>query len=118
MAGMFEVMIAPGASLRPIEPWQAEEFFAHVDRIRDHLAPWVPVGHRVVDVATAREMLQDYADRQARDTGRIAGIYADGALVGGVVLPQFQVASAICEVGIWLDPPPRVVAWPPGPAPR
>lgn len=104
MSRMFEVTIGDGATLRPVEPWQAKEFLEHVDRVREHINPWVPVGHRVVDLDTARALLQQHADRQARDTGRLVGIYLADALVGGVVFPRFNVVTGQCEVGIWLDP--------------
>lgn len=99
------------AELRPLEPWQADEFFAHIERARDHIAPWVPIPHRVVDVATARAWLQRYADMQARDAGRVYGIWLSdhmageaATLVGGVMFPQFDAATGNCEVGVWLEP--------------
>src|SRR4051794_16639620 len=41
---MFEAPITGirgTASLRPLEPHQAEEFAAHMDRAREHIRPWV-----------------------------------------------------------------------------
>lgn len=50
--------LSPGAELRPLEPWQAAEFAAHVAAARDHLAPWLPWARTVVDTESARAFLQ------------------------------------------------------------
>ena len=46
---MFVYPLGDGAGLGPLEPWQAEEFAEVVARARDHLAPWIPFAHTVVD---------------------------------------------------------------------
>jgi RimJ/RimL family protein N-acetyltransferase len=101
---VFAHPLADGAELRPLEPWQAEEFAAHVAQVRAHLAPWIPFATRVVDVESAREMLQRYADEQARDGGRLYGIWRDGSLIGGTLFRTFDAESGMCEVGVWLAP--------------
>jgi ribosomal-protein-serine acetyltransferase len=93
-----------GAELRPIEPWQAEEFLAHMDRARVLVDPWIPFASAATDQASARELLQRYADKQAADTGRLYGIWLDGTLVGGVLFRIFEVSTGICEIGCWLEP--------------
>ena len=101
---MFAYSLGEGAELRPLEPWRAEEFAAHVARIRDHLAPWVPFAMRVVDAASARVLLQRYADKQARSEGAMYGIWQDQTLVGGTLFRDFDVQAGICEIGVWLAP--------------
>src|SRR5215467_8559441 len=101
---MWKIEIAPDAELRPVDPWLAEEFLAHVDRAREHTAPWIPIPHRVVDLASARALLQEYADTTARDGRRIYGIWWDGTLVGGTSFPAFDATAGTCEVGVWLEP--------------
>src|SRR5262245_52982058 len=101
---MFSLRLDDTAELRPLEPWCAEEFAAAVDRARDHLRPWIPFATRVVDVATARELLQRYADKQAEDTGALYGIWVDGRLSGGTLFRTFDAAMSVCEIGVWLDP--------------
>lgn len=101
---VFAYPLGGGAELRPLEPWQAEEFALHVDRIRAHLAPWIPFATRVVDAATARDLLQQFADSQARDGGRFYGIWQDDTLVGGTLFRTFDVSTGACEVGVWLAP--------------
>ena len=101
---MFSHDLGGGAELRSLEPWQAEEFAAHVERVRAHLAPWIPFASRVVDAESARALLQDFAARQARDEGRMYGIWVDGSLAGGTLFRVFDTTAGMCEIGVWLAP--------------
>ncbi|MFE0177119.1 GNAT family N-acetyltransferase [Streptomyces sp. NPDC059002] len=101
---MFAISLAEGAELRPIEPWQAQEFLEHVDRAREYTGPWVPFTVTVHDLASARRHLQTYADKQAADTGRFYGIRVDGTLVGGVAFRIFDTSVDGCELAVWLEP--------------
>ena len=99
------------ATLRPLEPWRAEEFAAHMDRAREHIRPWVGPSFVTDDVDGARATLQRYADATARDGHRIFGIWLDGlngatapTLVGGVMFVEFSAAAGTCEIGCWLEP--------------
>ena len=93
-----------GARLRPLEPWHAEEFLAHLERGRDFINQYVPFGQTATDVEGARAVLQRYADMRAADTGSLHGIWLDGKLVGGVLFLNFDAENANCEVGCWLEP--------------
>lgn len=93
-----------GAELRPLEPWQAEEFLAHMDRGREFIGRHNGLPDIVTDVASSRSYLQAYAEKAAADTGRIYGIWADGELVGGILLRTMDVASGNAEAGCWLEP--------------
>ncbi|MEV4611930.1 GNAT family protein [Kitasatospora sp. NPDC049258] len=101
---MYAVPLTEDAELRPLEPWQAEEFLTHMDRARSGIDPWIPWASRSTDLDSARATLQGYADRQATDTGRIHGIWLDGTLVGGVMFVHFDPAAGTCEVGVWSEP--------------
>lgn len=101
---VFKVDLGAGAELRPLEPWQAEEFLAHMDRARATVDPWIPWASRSTDVPTARKTLQRYADLQARGEGRILGIWLNDVLVGGVMAFNFDSHSGACEIGCWLEP--------------
>jgi RimJ/RimL family protein N-acetyltransferase len=108
---MFEAQltgIRGTATLRPLEPWQAEEFAAHMDRAREHIRPWVGPSFVTDDLDGARATLQRYADATARDGNRIFGIWLDTAgaptLVGGVMFVEFSAAAGTCEIGCWLEP--------------
>ncbi len=101
---MWRIELHGGAELRPLEPWRAAEFLAHVDRARAHTAPWIPIPHRVRDLDTARAVLQEYADFEARDGRRLYGIWLDGLLVGGTSFPVFDATAGSCEIGVWLEP--------------
>ncbi|MGA4845937.1 GNAT family N-acetyltransferase [Streptomyces sp. G5(2025)] len=101
---MFAIPLGDGAELCPLEPWQAEEFLAHMDRGRDFIGRYVGLPDLTADLAAARRWLQVYADRTAADTGRLYGIRLDGHLVGGVLFRVFDTASGTCEAGCWLEP--------------
>ncbi|MDN0199601.1 GNAT family protein [Streptomyces sp. S.PNR 29] len=93
-----------GAELRPLEPWHAEEFLAHLDRGRDFINRYVPFGAHATDVTSARELLQKYADLRAADTATLHGLWLENKLVGGVLTLNFDAANGNCEVGCWLEP--------------
>ncbi|MTE18256.1 GNAT family N-acetyltransferase [Streptomyces sp. TRM43335] len=101
---MLSTPLGDGAELCPLEPWQAPELAAYTERVRDHLAPWLPWAHSVTDEESARAFLQRHADRQAADEGRIYGIRLDGELVGGMMFRLFDAAAGSCELGAWLAP--------------
>ncbi|WDZ84182.1 GNAT family N-acetyltransferase [Micromonospora cathayae] len=101
---MFAVSLTEDAQLRPLEPWQAEEFLAHIDRAREYVDPWIPWATRSTDPDSARAVLQRYADGQAADSMRIYGIWLDGVLVGGTMFVSFHTDTGNCEIGCWLEP--------------
>jgi RimJ/RimL family protein N-acetyltransferase len=93
-----------GAELRPLEPWHAEEFLAHLDRGREFIGQFIAFGSKETDVASARAMLQRYADMRAADTASLHGLWLEGKLVGGVLFLNFDAENGNCEVGCWLEP--------------
>jgi ribosomal-protein-serine acetyltransferase len=101
---MFAIDLGDGAELRPLEPWQAPEFLAHMDRARETVDPWIPWAGYSTDLASATATLQRYADKLVKDAGRLYGIWLDGTLVGGVMFVHFDAAESSCEVGCWLEP--------------
>ncbi|MEV4516050.1 GNAT family protein [Dactylosporangium sp. NPDC049525] len=101
---MFSVPLAEGADLRPLEPWQAAEFLAHMDRARATVDPWIAWAGVSTDLDSATATLQRYADLAARDAGRLFGIWLDGTLVGGTMFVAFDAEAGTCELGCWLEP--------------
>lgn len=102
---MFAISLGEdGAELRPLEPWRAEEFLAHMDRGRDYIGEYVGLPSVNTDLESARAFLQVYAEKQAADGGRIYGIWLDGKLVGGVMFRLFDATAGTCETGCWLEP--------------
>jgi ribosomal-protein-serine acetyltransferase len=99
---MLTYPLGDGAELRPLEPWQAGDFAEFIERNRPHLAAWLPWATTITDAAIARGFLQDYADRQAADRGRIYGLWLNGVLAGGTLFRVFDPRSGTCEVGVWL----------------
>lgn len=101
---MFAMSLGDGARLEPLEPWQAEEFLAHMDRGREHIGRYVGLPDVVADLDSARRYLRTYAEKAATDTGRLYGIRLDGLLVGGVLFRTFDTETGTCEAGCWLEP--------------
>ncbi|WP_329123220.1 GNAT family N-acetyltransferase [Streptomyces sp. NBC_01465] len=101
---MFAISLGDGAELKPLEPWRAGEFLAHVDRGREFIGQYIGFADVNKDLESARAFLQAYAEKQAADGGRIYGIWLDGTLVGGVLFRIFDTALETCEVGCWLEP--------------
>jgi len=102
--GVFAICLDGGAELRQLEPWQAEEFLAHMDRAREAVDPWIPWASFTTSIESAKATLQRYADKTATDTGRLYGIWLDGTLVGGTMFVHFDAAAGTCEIGCWLEP--------------
>ncbi|MEU9170229.1 GNAT family protein [Streptomyces sp. NPDC048420] len=101
---MYAISLGEDAELRPLEPWHAEEFFAHLERGREFINRFIPFGETAIDVPSARDMLQRYADLRAADNASLHGLWLEGKLVGGVLFLNFDAENANCEVGCWLEP--------------
>jgi len=101
---MLTADLGDGAQLRSLQPWQHAEFLEHLDRAREHIRPWVSPSFVATDAASARGVLESYAERTARDDGGIWGIWDDGTLVGGVLFVSFNAVTGTCEAGCWLEP--------------
>ncbi|USX51300.1 GNAT family N-acetyltransferase [Lentzea sp. HUAS12] len=101
---MFGKPLGTDAELRPLEPWQAEEFFAHMERGREFIGQHIGFADAAKDLESARKLLQGYADKAAADVGRIFGIWLDDKLVGGVLFRVMDIPQGRAEVGCWLEP--------------
>ncbi|AEY93283.1 putative acetyltransferase [Streptomyces hygroscopicus subsp. jinggangensis 5008] len=95
---------ADGAELCPLQPWQAEEFLAHVDRGREFIGRFNGLPDVVTDLAAGRAFLEAYAEKEAADAGLIRAIRLDGTLVGAVILRRMDVPQGTAEAGCWLEP--------------
>ncbi|MFH8344574.1 GNAT family N-acetyltransferase [Streptomyces sp. NPDC018045] len=101
---MFAISLGDdGAELRPLEPYHAEEYLAHMERGREYIGRWIGLADANTDLPSTRAFLQSYADKAAADSGRLYGIWVDGTLVGGVLFRTFDAAAGNCEVGCWLE---------------
>ncbi|MET9350337.1 GNAT family N-acetyltransferase [Streptomyces termitum] len=101
---MYAMSLGDGAELRPLEPWQADEFLAHMDRGREFIGARNGLPDVVTDLESSRAFLRAYAEKAAADTGRIHGIWLDGTLVGAVILRTLDAAAGKAEAGCWLEP--------------
>ncbi|MGY1436210.1 GNAT family N-acetyltransferase [Streptomyces reniochalinae] len=111
---MFAIPLGDDAAeLRPLEPWQAGEFLAHMERGREFIGQHIGFPDLATDLESSRACLRSYADKAAADTGRIHGIWTDvprgspgsgGKLVGGVLFRTMDAAQGVAEAGCWLEP--------------
>lgn len=101
---MFVRSLGDGAELRPLEPWQAEEFFANIERGREFIGQYITLADAAKDLEAARTYLQGYAEKAVTDTGRIYGIWLDDKLVGGVLFRVMDPSQGTAEAGCWLEP--------------
>jgi ribosomal-protein-serine acetyltransferase len=101
---MFDISLTNTARLRPLEPWNAAEFAAHMERAREHIRPWVGPSFVTEGVAAAAATLSRYAEQTAHDGARIFGIWDAETLVGGVMFVEFSAAAGTGELGCWLEP--------------
>ncbi len=101
---MYAVPLGEGAELRPLEPWQAADFLAHMDRGREFIGRFIGLPDAVTDLHSSRVYLERYAEKAASDTGRIHGIWLEGQLVGGVMFRTMDVGRGSAEAGCWLEP--------------
>ncbi len=101
---MFVVPLGDGAELRPLEPWRAGEFLAHMDRGREFVGRHIGLADAVTDLASSRAFLQAYAEKAAAGAGRVWGTWLDGKLVGGVLFRTMDVEQGNAEAGCWLEP--------------
>ncbi|MEV4744429.1 GNAT family protein [Streptomyces sp. NPDC049555] len=100
---MLAMPLDDGAELRALEPWNAEEYLAHIDRSREFIGRYIALADHATDLASARAFLQGYADKALADTGRLYGIWRQGTLVGGVLFRTFDTERQNCELGSWLE---------------
>lgn len=87
-SSLFATPLRDDAELRALEPHHAEEFLAHLDRARTHIAPWVGASFVASDLEAARAVLQRYAEGQAADRQRLYGIWLDGTLRAAIPGPD------------------------------
>lgn len=99
---MFTIAIGPSAELRPLEPFEAPQFLALIEREREHFGQWLPWGRSIDTEEKARVFILRLADRTSHDQGRGYAIWLDGAMVGGLLFRTFDVVLGNCEIGVWL----------------
>lgn len=101
---MLSTRLTDDAELRPLEPWQAEEFAQHIAAAQDYLSEFLPWPRVTAEPEGAAAFLQRYADAQARNEGRVLGIWVEDKLMGGILFRVWDNKTGVCELGVWLAP--------------
>ncbi len=93
--------LGEGVELRLLEPSDAEEMFALVERDRRRLREWMPW----VDGTTSPKDSRAFVEH-ARDTEQLdgLGVFVDGAYAGGIGL-RVDAMNRCAEIGYWIGSP-------------
>jgi ribosomal-protein-serine acetyltransferase len=97
---MLSHQIGP-AIVRDLEPWHANELAEFFQRSGADLYEWLP-WERFESSEATEKFLTSFAERRAADTGRIYGLWLEGDLVGGTLLPSINVGAGTAELGVFL----------------
>lgn len=92
--------LAGDVRLRSLTAADADGFAAHVAADLSRLAEFLAWPERTDTAGGALDFLRPYVE-QSDGRRLIAGIWADGALVGGVVLFHHDPVAAVIELGCW-----------------
>jgi hypothetical protein len=101
-----------GAELRPLEPWHAEEFLAHLDRGREFIGQYIAFGSKA-DGRRLRAGTPPALRRQARRRQRRPCTASGwtGKLVGGVLFLNFDADGATARSAAGWNRPARDADW-------
>jgi ribosomal-protein-serine acetyltransferase len=89
--------------LRPVMDRDAAEIYALCMKNREHLAPWMPWIHQVVDVSVTRDWIALEKERKAEQTGGSWVLVLDKSIVGVVGILPIDYVNAKTSVGYWVD---------------
>ena len=99
---MFPFALDASTELRLLDETDAEVFFSVIQQNRAYLDRWLRWSAGVQTLADARVFLERFAQKANADDGFYAGIFCNGALVGGIVCHYINPSSNKTEIGYWL----------------
>ena len=100
---MFRFQLDEHAELRLLEERHAEELFALIERNRDHFGKWIPWVPQHTKVQHTVDRIRHDARMFAENGGFLAGIWAEGKLVGVVGLHEIDHTDKHTDIHYWLD---------------
>lgn len=89
--------LGDGVEVRKLEPADAEEVYAIVQRERERLQPWMPWAEGAT-VETTRSFIEANVTTNGLDA---LGIFVDGAYVGGIGMRPEELHGDT-EIGYWI----------------
>ena len=100
---MFRLPLRDGVELQLIEERHAEEIFAVVDRNREYLREWLPWVDANRGPQSTLEFVRRSLAQFAANEGFAAGIWRNGAFIGGTGFHAINWADRKVEIGYWID---------------
>ena len=100
---MFYRKISPDVELRTLEPSDAEELFALIDRNRDYLKRWMRWVDNIRGVEDCVASRKKALERFAEDGSFDAGIFERGKLVGMASFHEISWLDQQASMGYWLS---------------
>lgn len=100
---MFSHRITEDAELVLIEPRQAEESLAAIERNRERLLPWLTFAEHAKTVEGQREFAKSTLKQFADGKGFQCAILYKGRLSGGIGIHLINTANHSTEIGYWID---------------
>jgi len=101
---MFSRKLNPGLELRQLEPADAGELFALIDRHRAKLREWLPWVDATAKLADTEKYIAETRRDFAATRAYTCGIWSDGRLVGVIGQNRIDWAHRIAFPFYWLAP--------------
>lgn len=98
---MFSFQLDSETDIRLLELRHAEEIAAVVDANRAYLTPWMPWAPANT-VETTRQYIQTCLDQFAKNNGFQAGLFFNGAYVGGIGFHFVDWPNLKTSMGYWI----------------
>jgi ribosomal-protein-serine acetyltransferase len=94
--------LGDGVRVRPLRASDAPLFHSVIVRERAHLDRWLRWSSGIATLADAEAMIASFEKKEAEGDGFFSGVWAEEALVGGVVVWYVHPTHRNAEVGYWL----------------
>lgn len=99
---MFKFPISDDAWLALALQHHAPAFLANIDRDRALFETWLPWTAKITNEPEARAFIDRFLNKLAAADGILLNIWADGMIVGGVLLRTVDWSARRTEIGYWI----------------
>ena len=104
LRGMIDRTLDADTHLRLLQPADADELFALIDRNRAHLRPWFEMADETRQPSDTLDWLNRMHARRAEEGPRgWSGIFHRGRLAGAVGVTRLDREKRVAEIGYWLS---------------
>lgn len=99
---MVSIIIDDSLILRTLQPEDAPELFATVDRSRENLRPWLPWVDMTTKPEHSLQYIQQSRAQQQNQEGIALGIIKDGNIIGSIGMHNWDHHLKKAQVGYWI----------------